>query len=254
MGATGSKTSDPSHPPIPTSHASLRAATTPNRSTATSPTPSGSDMPTAAATTANTSTPSATHSWSTASPPPPTTPTRPARRLDTAPEPGRLSGAPNRLRDKVRCNPDRRRVRDRPEPRPATQSRGSFCQVFPLPRPRRGGRKPPAPGLATGARTYLSNLGTRTLGLWGAAAGAGGVEIAWRFRRTPKNVRQVIAFSQLPRNGGPRPSPNDRLRPIERRVLRWREEGADFADLAARFCCRGLLEQVEQLARYKLAR
>jgi hypothetical protein len=37
-------------------------------------------------------------------------------------------------------------------------------------------------------------------------------------------------------------------------VLRWREEGVDFADLAARFRRRGLLEQVEQLARYELAR
>jgi hypothetical protein len=47
-----------------------------------------------------------------------------------------------------------------------------------------------------------------------AAAGAGDVEIAWRFRRTPKNVRQVIAFSQLPRSGGPRPSPDGELRPL----------------------------------------
>jgi hypothetical protein len=38
-------------------------------------------------------------------------------------------------------------------------------------------------------------------------------------------------------------------------VLRWRDEGTDFADLAARFRRRpGFLEQVEQLARYKLAR
>jgi hypothetical protein len=37
-------------------------------------------------------------------------------------------------------------------------------------------------------------------------------------------------------------------------VLRWREEGADFADLAARFRRCSLLEQVEQLARYELAR
>ena len=38
-------------------------------------------------------------------------------------------------------------------------------------------------------------------------------------------------------------------------MLRWRDEGAEFADLAARFR-RGpaFLEQVELLARYKLAR
>ena len=85
-------------------------------------------------------------------------------------------------------------------------------------------------------------------------AGADDIEIAWRFRRTPKGVRQVIAFSQLPRGDAPRAEAG-RLRPIERCVLRWRDEGAEFADLAARFR-RGpaFLEQVELLARYKLAR
>jgi hypothetical protein len=87
-----------------------------------------------------------------------------------------------------------------------------------------------------------------------AEAGAGDVEITWRFRRTPKNVRQVIACTQVPRRDGRPPSP-DGMRPIERRVLRWRDQGADFADLAARFRRRpDFLEQVEQLARYKLAR
>ena len=87
-----------------------------------------------------------------------------------------------------------------------------------------------------------------------ANAGVSDVEIAWRFRRTPKNVRQVMVLSQLPREGDHRHS-SESLRPIERRVLRWRDEGADFADLAARFR-RGprFLQQVEQLARYKLAR
>ena len=87
-----------------------------------------------------------------------------------------------------------------------------------------------------------------------ASAGTDDIEIAWRFRRTPKSVRQVIAFSQLARAGSPEPSPSA-LRPIERCVLRWRDEGAEFSDLAARFR-RGpaFLEQVEQLARYKLAR
>ncbi|MEP7201400.1 MAG: hypothetical protein ABI894_02265 [Ilumatobacteraceae bacterium] len=84
-------------------------------------------------------------------------------------------------------------------------------------------------------------------------AGADDIEIAWRFRRTPRSVRQVIAFSQLPRPAASPASPGG-LRPIERCVLRWRDEGAEFADLAARFR-RGpaFLEQVEQLARYKLA-
>lgn len=87
-----------------------------------------------------------------------------------------------------------------------------------------------------------------------ADAGASDIEIAWRFRRTPKNVRQVMALSHLPREDDRGPS-TDRLRPIERRVLRWREDGADFDEMAPRFR-RGpaYLEQVEQLARYKLTR
>ena len=86
------------------------------------------------------------------------------------------------------------------------------------------------------------------------AAGAGDVEIAWRFRRTPKSVRQVVAYARLPRGDDRLPSRGG-LRPIERRVLWWRDRGVEFDDLAARFR-RGpdFLEQVERLARYKLAR
>jgi hypothetical protein len=101
-------------------------------------------------------------------------------------------------------------------------------------------------------RELLRPIERRMLKL--ADAGASDVEIAWRFRRTPKNVRQVIAFTQLPRQKPPS-SPPAGLRPIERRVLRWRDEGADFAELASRFRRRpAFLAQVEQLARYKLAR
>jgi len=87
-----------------------------------------------------------------------------------------------------------------------------------------------------------------------AEAGASDVEIAWRFRRTPKSVRQVMALSQLPGRLGEAPEP-DALRPIERRVLRWRDEGVELTELASRFRRRpAFLEQVEQIARYKLAR
>jgi hypothetical protein len=87
-----------------------------------------------------------------------------------------------------------------------------------------------------------------------AAAGAGDVEIAWRFRRTPKSVRQVVACARLPRGDG-RPPSRGGLRPIEQRVLRWRDQGVEFEVLAARFRRGpGFLEQVERLARYKLAR
>jgi hypothetical protein len=67
-------------------------------------------------------------------------------------------------------------------------------------------------------------------------------------------VRQIVALSKLPRQTR-EPSAPEVLRPIERRVLRWRDEGAEFAELASRFR-RGpaFLEQVEEIARYKLAR
>ncbi len=87
-----------------------------------------------------------------------------------------------------------------------------------------------------------------------AEAGLSDVEIAWRFRRTPKSVRQVMALSRF----GSREtelSTNEMLRPIERRVLRWRDEGADFNEMASRFRRQpASLEQIETLARYKLAR
>jgi hypothetical protein len=87
-----------------------------------------------------------------------------------------------------------------------------------------------------------------------AEAGATDVEIAWRFRRTPKGVRQVMALAQLPGRGGSQPTSSG-LRPIERRVLRLRDEGVDIAELASRFRRRpGFLEQVERMARHKLAR
>jgi hypothetical protein len=45
------------------------------------------------------------------------------------------------------------------------------------------------------------------------------------------------------------------LRPVERRILRWRGEGATHAEIAGRFQrSPGFIERVEVLARYKLAR
>jgi hypothetical protein len=86
-----------------------------------------------------------------------------------------------------------------------------------------------------------------------AEAGAADVEIAWRFRRTPKTVRQVMACAQMPRAQS-RPPSFDGPLPIERRVLWWRDRGTEFSDLAARFRRRtDSLEQIERLARFKLA-
>ncbi len=79
-------------------------------------------------------------------------------------------------------------------------------------------------------------------------------EIARRFRRSPDFVRRVIVFSDLADRVEAVPSTAP-LRPLERRVLRWRADGADHAEIGARFHRGpGFVEQVERLARYKLAR
>jgi hypothetical protein len=78
-------------------------------------------------------------------------------------------------------------------------------------------------------------------------------EIASRFRRSPAFIRQVIELSELP-NRAAVAMPGG-LRPIERRVLRWRDQGADLNELSRRFRRRPeSVEQVEHLARYKLSR
>jgi len=78
-------------------------------------------------------------------------------------------------------------------------------------------------------------------------------EIGRRFGRGEEWVAQVRRLTGVPRSGR---SASDAggLRPIERRVLRWREQGSDYADLSDRFRrSPGFLERVEVYARYKLA-
>lgn len=77
-------------------------------------------------------------------------------------------------------------------------------------------------------------------------------EIAWRFRRTPGYVRQVRRLAELPRTGADRTGDRT-LRPLERRLLRWRDEGVDYPELAARFRRQPqTLERIEEMARFKL--
>jgi len=78
-------------------------------------------------------------------------------------------------------------------------------------------------------------------------------EIARRFRRTPAFVGRVLALSKVPRRGdGRRPGT---LRPLERRVLKWRADGASASDIARRFRRQPrTIEQIERLARYKQAK
>lgn len=81
-------------------------------------------------------------------------------------------------------------------------------------------------------------------------------DIAWRFRRTPGHVRRVLDMSRLRgKSNDPGPETAPDLRPIERVVLRARDEGTDTAEIAARLrrTPRGV-EQIERLATYKLER
>ncbi len=100
-------------------------------------------------------------------------------------------------------------------------------------------------------QTELRPLERRVLRM--ADDGVDDVEIAWRFRRSPRFVRQVRELARLERT--PAIPPTDTLRPIERRVLKWREQGVSHGDMAARFRrSPAFLEQVERLARHKLTR
>ena len=83
-----------------------------------------------------------------------------------------------------------------------------------------------------------------------AEQGVGDEEIARRFRKTPGFVQRVRALARVPRRGaGPTNSP---LRPVERRVLKWREDGASSSDIARRFRRQPRsIEQIERLAHYK---
>jgi hypothetical protein len=84
--------------------------------------------------------------------------------------------------------------------------------------------------------------------------GVSEADIATRFRRSPEFVRRVLALTRLPGRHAATESRSP-LRPLERCVLRWRDEGADPSDFAPRFRrSPEHLERVEQLARYKLAR
>lgn len=102
----------------------------------------------------------------------------------------------------------------------------------------------------TAHETQLRPIERRVLQL--AEEGVSPDEIGRRFRRSPDGVRRVMEMARLPRQGRS-PAMGDVLRPIERRVLRWRATGADYADFAHRFRrSPEFLARVEGLARYKL--
>ena len=84
------------------------------------------------------------------------------------------------------------------------------------------------------------------------ANGVDHIEIARRFRRQPEFVDRVIAYSGMARTGV-EPAEHA-LRPVERRILKWRASGAAHADIGRRFHrSAGHIRRIEELATYKLA-
>ena len=81
--------------------------------------------------------------------------------------------------------------------------------------------------------------------------GVDDTEIARRFRRSPEFVRRVIVYAGMPRAGA---MPKEgALRPLERRILKWRAGGSDHAEIGRRFRrSSSHIERIEQLATYKL--
>ncbi len=83
--------------------------------------------------------------------------------------------------------------------------------------------------------------------------GVDDVEIARRFRRSPEMIGRLVTMAQLPRPHAPSSTGHRTLRPLERCVLRWRDGGAGYDEIAPRFRrSPRFLEQVETLANYKL--
>lgn len=86
-----------------------------------------------------------------------------------------------------------------------------------------------------------------------AAEGVVPAEIGRRFNRSEEFVERVLEFSSLPGRGAS-PKPQG-LRPLERRLLRWREQGATPAELADRFRRGpGYIERVLAYADFKQRR
>jgi hypothetical protein len=99
-------------------------------------------------------------------------------------------------------------------------------------------------------RPELRPIERRVLRL--ADEGLGHAEIARRFGHSPDFIERVIDFARLP-GRAPRDD-GQRLRPVERCVLGWLDQGAAHADIAPRFRrSPEFIARVEEFAHYKLS-
>lgn len=79
-------------------------------------------------------------------------------------------------------------------------------------------------------------------------------EVAWRLRRSPRSVKQILELSTRARTVA-QPAPPQVLRPLERRILAWRAEGASYAEIGSRFRrSPAFVRQVEEIASVKMLR
>lgn len=87
------------------------------------------------------------------------------------------------------------------------------------------------------------------------AEGVGEAELGRRFGRKPETIGRMLAMSRLHRPEAQDLQQGDVLRPVERRILRWRGADESYEDIGRRFRRGpGYVEQVEKLAQYKLGR
>lgn len=83
--------------------------------------------------------------------------------------------------------------------------------------------------------------------------GVDDIEIARRFRRTPRFIGQVARLAELEGRDASDEGVGDELRPVERCVLQWRARGVPPSEIGPRLRrSSAYVDRVEQLARYKL--
>ena len=84
-------------------------------------------------------------------------------------------------------------------------------------------------------------------------AGVPDNEIAHRFRRGRRFIEQVQALAHLDGRDAKQRRRPGALRPVERRILAWRDRGVSSEDIADRFRrSPEYVSRVERIARYKL--
>lgn len=84
-------------------------------------------------------------------------------------------------------------------------------------------------------------------------SGVDASEVGRRFRRSPDHIARVATLARLP--GRAHVPAADPLRPLERRILHWRQLGASHGAIAERFRrSPAATARIEALAHYKLHR